>query len=287
MRVFILCAVLFAAFASATFGQDSARGRVEPAIAASQDAAWAQAPKVVVGDTRQGGADTRAAKTDGGMAANDSRPAKESQPLPSTNVGVGRPESSTREAELARRVADLEKQVAELQQINKELINTAGNQSVTLGQIYRAHQELVNTVDNHSKMLGQIAAGRKSPDGKEYYVPSVSAISDDPKSRDALMDTISHDLARSSGTLEIHNDMNSGQSLVINGGSTVYVPAHSKRNVTVPSGTAMTQLVGSGEGTLSWAIGAPNYHQVVIVAPAPADDWHYDPLTGSWWRTVR
>ena len=41
-------------------------------------------------------------------------------------------------------------------------------------------------------------------------------------------------------------------------------------------------------------IGAPNYFQDVIIAPAvqttrvaAASSWQYDPLTGVWWRTLQ
>ncbi len=173
--------------------------------------------------------------------------------------------------ELARRVVILENQVAELQ---------------------RANRELVDIVNNHSTILRDIVTNRKTPSGGTYYVPNVAAISDDPKSRHTLVDTVVKDTTRSTGTLAIHNNTDGGQSLVVNGVAIVDVPAHGSQRVTVPSGTATTELVGAGEGVRSWAVGPPNYVQDVILAPASSGavgvvgDWHYDPLTRSWWRKL-
>ncbi len=169
------------------------------------------------------------------------------------------------DAELARRVADLERQVAELKQ---------------------SRDELVNIATNHSKMLHDVVADRLTPEGGKYFVPNVRAIRDDRDARRELVDTVVEGMARSAGELQIRNDMGTGQSLVINGVDSVYVPAHSRRTITVPSGTATTEL--AGEGVKSWMIGAPNYSQEVIIAPAArSSSWQYDPLTGGWWRTLQ
>ena len=173
------------------------------------------------------------------------------------------------EGELARRVATLESQVAELRRLN---------------------QALVDIVENHSVMLGQITADRTAANGGRYYVPNVNAISSDPKSRRALVDTVVKDITRSTGTLEIRNDMDSGQSLLINGSATVYVDGHSLKSVTVPCGTAITELVGASEGPRNWAIAAPTYFQSIIIAPnrgsspAAARDQHLDPQSMDSWR---
>jgi len=173
------------------------------------------------------------------------------------------------EGELARRVATLESQVAELRRLN---------------------QALVDIVENHSVMLGQITADRTAANGGRYYVPNVNAISSDPKSRRALVDTVVKDITRSTGTLEIRNDMDSGQSLLINGSATVYVDGHSLKSVTVPCGTAITELVGASEGPRNWAIAAPTYFQSIIIAPnrgsspAAARDRHLDPQSMDSWR---
>jgi hypothetical protein len=181
------------------------------------------------------------------------------------------PSKDGKEAELSQRVAALEQQVAKLQEERKELVDIANNQS---------------------KMLRDIAASRTSPDGNKYFVPNIQAISADPASRQALVDTVAQGMSRPTGRLVIRNDMNAGQSLVVNGTQTINVAPHMQAVVTVPSGTATTELIGSGEGSRSWAIGAPNYSQEVIVAPAMnrvsivASQWHFDSLTGGYWRTV-
>jgi hypothetical protein len=194
-------------------------------------------------------------------------PAAPSTAAPSTVGAV----ASSPEADLAGRVRALEKQVAELKERNSALI------------------EIVN---NHSTMLHDVVADRQTPSGSKYYVPNVQAIRDDNDARRVLVDTVVKDLTRSTGELRIRNDMSTGQSLVINGVDSIYVAPHSTRTVTVASGTATTQL--AGEGTKSWMIGAPNYSQEVIIAPAVqttlatvASPWQYDPLTGVWWRTMQ
>ncbi len=90
-----------------------------------------------------------------------------------------------------------------------------------------------------------------------------------------------------SGTLRIRNDMATPQDVVINGGPLVRVDTHSILNVPVPVGSITTQI--RGEAALTWSIGAPNYTQEIIIAPAsrnPLDTttsrWLYDPLTGSY-----
>ena len=153
--------------------------------------------------------------------------------------------ASQAEADLSNRVAELEKQVARLQ---------------------REKEALTDIAANHSKMLGDIASDRETPGGGKHFVPNVQAIRDDHDARRALVDTVVHDMVRNSGELRIRNDMSTGQSLVVNGTTTVYVPAHAVQVVTVPSGTATTEL--AGETTKSWMIGAPNYSQEVIIAPA-------------------
>ena len=90
-----------------------------------------------------------------------------------------------------------------------------------------------------------------------------------------------------SGKLLIRNDMATPQDVVINGGPLVRVDTHSIMNVPVPVGSITTQI--RGEAALTWSIGAPNYSQEIIIAPAsrnPLDRtpsrWLYDPLTGSY-----
>jgi hypothetical protein len=188
-------------------------------------------------------------------------------------------------AALTKRVADLEQQVDQLTAL-------ANNQSKMLrdAEAFQKEQAIVNT--NHSKMLRDIATARPSSGSEQRWVPNVQAIRDDRASRQALVDTVAEGITRATGELRIRNDMGVGQSLVINGLDVVYVAPHATRMVTVPSGTATTQLRGSGEGTMSWAVGAPNYFQEVIIAPAvqntvvAANPWQYDPLTGSWFRTL-
>jgi hypothetical protein len=210
------------------------------------------------------------------LSARGQNPAPKA-PVPSTAAGdmAGTPAtagaaSPNSEAALANRVAALEKQVADLQRSNKELVNICENQS---------------------RMLRDIATGRATPDGGQRFVPNVQAIRDDRDSRRELVDTVVQGITRSTGELRIRNDMSTSQSLVVNGVDTVYVPAHTTRIVSVPSGTATTEL--AGEGTKSWMIGAPNYSQEVIIAPAvrtnlvtAASPWQYDPLTGVWSRTL-
>ncbi|MGO9110536.1 MAG: hypothetical protein ACLP9L_15040 [Thermoguttaceae bacterium] len=189
---------------------------------------------------------------------------------PVAPAGAAAPASTT-EADLVHRVAALEKQVAELKQ---------------------SRDELLNIVANHSTMLHDVVADRQTPGGSKYFVPNVHAIRDDREARRELVDTVVQGMTRSTGELRIRNDMGTGQSLVINGVDSVYLPAHSERTVTVASGTATTEL--AGEGTKSWMIGAPNYFQDIVIAPAVrstvasgGSPWQYDPITGGWWRTLQ
>ena len=152
------------------------------------------------------------------------------------------------EADLASRVAALEKQVADLEQFRKEQIDLT---------------------DNQSKMLRDIVTARPTAEGGQRYVPNVQAIRDDRTSRRELVETVVQGITSSTGELRIRNDMKTGQSLVINGVDTVYIAPHATRTVTVPSGTATTQL--AGEGTRSWMIGAPTYAQDIIIAPGRAE----------------
>ena len=178
--------------------------------------------------------------------------------------------TSNPEADLAARVAALEKHVAELTQSRKELIDI---------------------VNNHSTMLHDVVADRQTPSGSKYFVPNVQAIRDDRDSRRELIDTVVKGISRSTGELRIRNEMSTGQSLLINGIDSYFVAAHSERTVSVPSGTATTEL--AGEGTKSWMIGAPNYFQEIVIAPAvrssvvsTGSPWQYDPATRVWWRTL-
>jgi len=173
--------------------------------------------------------------------------------------------------DLVREIARLKRQVADLEAARKE-------------------QTDLNT--DHSKMLRDIAMGRATPEGGQHFVPNVQAISDDSDARRVLVNTVVHDMTRNAGELRIRNDMIMGQSLVVNGVDSVYIPPRSVRIVTVPSGTATTEL--AGEGTKSWMIGAPNYSQEVIIAPAirtnmasAGSPWQYNPATGVWWRTLQ
>ena len=174
------------------------------------------------------------------------------------------------EADLAARVALLERQVAELQRFRKEQIDIT---------------------DNQSKMLRDIVTARPGPEGSQRYVPNVQAIRDDSDSRHELVDTVVQGITRTTGELRIHNDMSTGQSLLINGVDTIYIAPRSVRTITIPAGTATTKL--GDESTRSWMIGAPAYVQDVIIAPAvrssvaSAGQWNYDPVTGGWWRTVQ
>jgi hypothetical protein len=70
----------------------------------------------------------------------------------------------------------------------------------------------------------------------------------------------------SSGTLAIRNDMLTPQDVVVNGGALHRVEPHSVLVVPVPVGSITTQI--RGEGALTWYVGAPNYHQEIIIAPA-------------------
>ena len=160
-----------------------------------------------------------------------------------------------------------------------------------VAELKQARKELIDIVNNHSAMLHDVVADRQTPSGSKYFVPNVQAIRDDRDARRELVDTVVQGITRSTGELRIRNDMSTGQSLVINGVDTVYVPAHSGRTVNVPSGTATTQL--AGEGTKSWMIGAPNYFQDILIAPAvrstvtsAGSPWQYDPVRAVWWRDL-
>jgi hypothetical protein len=186
-------------------------------------------------------------------------------------ASAGSAASTNSDAELAHRVAALEKQVAELQQSKKELLDI---------------------VANHSTMLRDVVSDRQTPGGAKYFVPNIQAIRDDRDARRELVDTVVQGITRNSGELRVRNDMSTAQSLVINGVDTVYVAPRSERTITVPSGTATTEL--AGEGIKSWMIGAPNYFQEIIIAPAvrtavvnAGSPWQYDPATGGWWRTLK
>jgi hypothetical protein len=69
-----------------------------------------------------------------------------------------------------------------------------------------------------------------------------------------------------SGTLSVRNDMSTAQDVLINGGALHRVEPHSVLVVPVPVGSITTQI--RGEGALTWFVGAPNYAQEIIIAPA-------------------
>ena len=66
-------------------------------------------------------------------------------------------------------------------------------------------------------MLPEIATGRTTPEGGQCFVPNVQAIRDDSDSRRELVDTVVQGMTRSTGEPRIRNDMDSGQSLLVNG----------------------------------------------------------------------
>ncbi len=197
------------------------------------------------------------------------------------------------DADLAARVDDLEKKVALLERSNKALTDLVTSHSTSVvdlenqvAKLEQSNKEFTNIASNHSKMLRDIARGIETPSGQRF-VPNVQAIRDDRDSRRELVDTVAEGLTRATGTLRIRNDMSTGQSLVVNGVTTVYAPPHEGVIITVPSGTATTEL--AGEGTKSWMIGAPNYIQDIVIAPAVRSTvgaWLYDPATGTYWRTL-
>ncbi len=89
-----------------------------------------------------------------------------------------------------------------------------------------------------------------------------------------------------SGELQIRNQMRSVQQVVVNGTDLYTVAPGSTRAVKVGVGSITTQI--RGEKPLTWFIGAPNYTQEIIIAPAALNplettltSW-YDPLSGSW-----
>jgi len=88
------------------------------------------------------------------------------------------------------------------------------------------------------------------------------------------------------GELQIRNQMRTVQQVVVNGTDLYTVAPGSTRAVKVGVGSITTQI--RGEKPLTWFIGAPNYTQEIIIAPAALNplettltSW-YDPLSGSW-----
>lgn len=90
------------------------------------------------------------------------------------------------------------------------------------------------------------------------------------------------------GHLRIRNDMNTEQSIRINGREWIRLAPKDTQTVEVPIGTVTTDL--PGEATKSWLIGPSHYEQEIIIAPAPAapryGPWRYDSWKGVWYRDI-
>ena len=68
------------------------------------------------------------------------------------------------------------------------------------------------------------------------------------------------------GTLVIRNDMPFAQDVAVNGAALYHVEPRTEAHVQVPVGSITTQI--HGEAAMTWNVGAPNYSQVIIIAPA-------------------
>lgn len=113
--------------------------------------------------------------------------------------------------------------------------------------------------------------------------------------REAMRGAVDQSMERN-GTLEIENRLPGSYTMKVNG---VYyqVPAYGTRTVSVPVGTATTELLGY-ESPKNWTIAPPTYRQRVIIGPServtyyrPLERMVYsdpvEPLVyGGWWEWV-
>ena len=68
------------------------------------------------------------------------------------------------------------------------------------------------------------------------------------------------------GKLWIRNEMDSVQHVAVNGTALYTIESRKTLPITVHVETATTQI--AGESPMSWSIGAPNYEQEIVIAPA-------------------
>jgi hypothetical protein len=110
------------------------------------------------------------------------------------------------------------------------------------------------------KEVGQAYAGGAKP----VYGPNLRTLMDNPDGRKTLAGAVNDSMPRT-GTLHVRNRMASSQVLRVNGNS-YQIAALSSLDVSVPTGTVTTELVGYEAPKLA-AITPPTYEQEVVIAP--------------------
>jgi hypothetical protein len=147
-----------------------------------------------------------------------------------------------------------------------------------VAKIEREVKGIVDRAEDQEKLNEQVVSWVRGVGGRDSVVWSKG--SDDPTPAANV---------RRSGQLRIHNQMNSHQTVVINGTDLITLLANETRIVPVAVGTVTTQI--TGEAPISWFIGPQNYTQDIIIAPAARNPlnpiWYYDPATGERYRLAQ
>lgn len=144
--------------------------------------------------------------------------------------------------------------------------------SDSLGQLQKKVDEVRRQVESQRRTLDQIQT--------QYRAYGSTPAKADQQLRAKIADP-SILQPPSTGRLRISNQMTTQQRLSVNG-TTYHLPALSEVEISVPVGTATTELNGY-EAAKVWRIGAPDYQQRIDIRPAPMAP----PVFDSTWTTLR
>lgn len=165
----------------------------------------------------------------------------------------GSAEDQTRNQKQDARLAALEQRLAN---IEGDLAMVIRNQTELTGN-QRALQQIASELDASLRQLVERGAS-----GNPYV--NLRANMQEPEFRTQFRGAVHESIDRS-GTLQVENQLGTQQHLQVNGQS-YYLAPFETRNITVPVGTVMTELVGY-EAPKHLTVSAPTYFQRLLIRP--------------------
>ena len=171
-------------------------------------------------------------------------------------------------AELTKRVEALEGSVKSLETVVKDNASQIGKLAGNIGELTELLKlsnadltdRLTNQAAEQQKLLDQIMS---SDENGEVYLTLNSIMNKSGVAREEVRKAVEQSI-RTQGTLTIVNEMSTAQDIVVNNVQQRVQPG-ATLNLTVPVGTATTQL--PGQDIVNWTIGVPNYRQSVTIKP--------------------
>ncbi|NOY30450.1 MAG: hypothetical protein GXP28_09840 [Planctomycetes bacterium] len=188
--------------------------------------------------------------------------------------------------ELTKRVAALEGSVKSLESVvykNASQINDLTSNINGLAEALKlSTMDLSDRMTNQDAKQQQILDQIMSTDEQgEVYLTLSSIMTKSAVAREEVRKAVEQSI-RTQGTLTIVNEMGTAQDILVNR-IQHHVHAGATLNLTVPVGTASTQL--PGQELVNWTIGIPNYRQSVSIKPrrhSAARVSNDLPISGTW-----